>query len=359
MVVTYRRLAVGAIAALAVAGCTATHANRGLSPSPTSSPAQRAAVGTSTDSVVVAAGVGLDVVLYRVAEDHVAHVVATLRPPSTGAPFAAQEISLTAGSRPDACVLWHTQHEARLLCYPFGRNPTAVLERTVDATKQSVQGISLSGDGTRVAWIEAPHAAASDDSSNDRVLVTARFAHGVVTERHEELVYPDSSSSAAPCQWPFATSWLGRTRVLLSCSGEDDANGGYVIADVAMDGHAAALVEHHLGRFNQFVGLSAYTPTQALAIENEYCNITCPDHKAPAAGRAVRVDLRTGVVTDVLGIAAAGRAVNNVLGGEHGVVYDTVPINGRGPTRTYLRLPGDRYGKPIEGLRGDVLAAQP
>jgi hypothetical protein len=357
VLVTHVRVGLAAIAILAVVGCTPAHVNRSTS---RSAPAVHRVVQTAApNSVVVAATVDVNVVLYRVGLDRVARSIATLLPPSTGAPFAAQEIALTAGGYPDACVLWGTQHEQRLLCYPFGGNPSGVLEATVDTTKDTLQGISLRGDGTRIAWIEAPHLSAIDDSSNDRVLVTAQFSHGALASRRQELVYPNRQNRGTPCQWPFETSWTGHEQVLLSCSGDNDANGGYVTVDVPLRGHGTPLVEHHSGRFNQYVGLRAYTPTEAVGVENEYCDITCPDGKAPEAGRAVRVNLRTGAVTEVLGYAAPRRDVISVLGGNDGVVYVTAPTSGHGPIRTYLRLPADPHGKRITGLGGDVLAAQP
>ena len=205
----------------------------------------------------------------------------------------------------------------------------------------------------------APHASAQDDSSNDRVLVTARLLNDVLTARRDDLVYSSRSDTGAGCRWPFESSWVRPTQVLLSCSGDNDANGGYVITNVPPRGSTRTLVEHHRGRFNQYVGLTAYSQTQALAVENQYCAIECPDHKAPESARAVRVDLRTGAVTDVLATALPGREVTAVLGGRDGVIYTTAPTSGRGPTRTYLRRADDPRGKIITGLKGDVEAAQP
>ncbi len=325
------------------------------SPHVASPPSAAAPSAGQGDSVVVATDGPLadGVALARIGPDRIAHDLGRLRPPPIGSAVAAQEVSLSAGDAPQACVLWSAQHVRALQCYSFG-DGKGVTVAGADTSQSEMFGLSLSPDGSHLAWITQPHLTANGGEYD---LVTAHYAGGVLTDRHDDVVFSDRGGE---CRYPFSASWLADDRVVMACSGANDASGGYAVQTLPVRAAAVPLRQRHRGRFNQYVELVAYSPTEALAVENQYCAITCADGKPRERSRAVRLDLRTGDVTKVVGFAAQGRTLVIVTGGSHGIIYTTAAQDPPyGQERAYLERPRDGVGTLIRGLTGSVLAAQP
>ena len=330
-------------------------AHASSSPHAASPPSAASPPAGKRDSVVVATdgAIADGVALARIGPDRIAHDLGRLRPPPIGSAVAAQEVSLSAGVAPQACVLWSAQHVRSLQCYPFG-DGKGVTVAGADTSQSEMFGMSLSADGSHLAWLAQPHLTANGGEYD---LVTAHYAGGILTDQHDDVVYSDRGGD---CRYPFSTSWLADDRVVMACSGANDASGGYAVQTLPVRAAAVPLLQRHRGRFNQFLDLVPYSPTEALAVENHYCAITCADGKPLEKPRAVRVDLRTGEVTSVVGFAAQGRRLGIVTGGSHGIIYTTAAQDPPyGQERAYLELPGDGVGTLIRGLTGSVLAAQP
>lgn len=295
--------------------------------------------------IYVLAAAGDDEALYRIGTDGVAHVVRGLDQPDSGAPFEVHDATLSAGPHPTACLLWSAQHDRRVLCYPFGSSkgtPVAAADPARDSQPDEIGAIAISSDGTRFAWVDVPQ----DQAQPEHVRTGTLGRSGLVTGR---VVSVEDTECA---NYVVSLAWRG-DGLVLECNGENDAAGGY--ASLPVHGKGAYLDEHHPDPYNEYRGQLSVQGSSAIGIENEYCEITCEDGKPSAPFRAVRWDLTTGRVRDVLVTPAPGRSVVAVWGGPDGLVYETEGTNDR---RLYVRMPGQRVGTRVTGVK-EIDTAQP
>lgn len=81
------------------------------------------------------------------------------------------------------------------------------------------------------------------------------------------------------------------------------------------------------------------------------------NHPEPReAARAVRVDLDSGRVRDVVAFPRQGRDVLSVSGGPHAALYVTAAVTGEDVIIS-VRYAGEERGAPVEGLPAQVEAA--
>ncbi len=138
-------------ASISPSATSSAHASS--SPHAASPPSAASPPAGKRDSVVVATdgAIADGVALARIGPDRIAHDLGRLRPPPIGSAVAAQEVSLSAGVAPQACVLWSAQHVRSLQCYPFG-DGKGVTVAGADTSQSEMFGMSLSADGSHLAW---------------------------------------------------------------------------------------------------------------------------------------------------------------------------------------------------------------
>lgn len=343
-----------AVSLLLVAGCG--HAAPATRPSPTPSATTTPSPAAPVRAVVVAADRGkAGVTLYTIGADRHATEVVTVPPPSGTS--AATDVSLSSGATPDVCVAWSVRSEertAQLWCYAYGsttghRIPTGV---AADGT------VALRADGRALAWTEHP----SSGGRDDQAFVVADYRDGTVSgERRRATYSEDGTASRFGCDgtWVVGAAWIDARRLLLECNGENDDPGGLAVQDATSPAAGRHVPDQDVQPpYNYLRQARSADGTTALALQGEWCEIECPGGKPRVADRAVRVDLATGRVVEVVATPAPGRGVVSVSGGARGVVYVTEGDTG---TRTYLRLPGEAHGTIVAGLADDVkdVVAQP
>lgn len=301
-----------------------------------------------------AQGVGL----YRVGADRKATPFALLAPP-TGAEVRSVTLG---GPGPDVCVVWGKRGDdgsgtaSELRCYVDGDTEGV----PVPVTGEPDLGAELSADGKQLVWTAHPTPDGPDYTPDDQDLVTASFDQGRVGDVRRYAVYVTGGgpSTDVGCLQVVGVAWAGQ-QLLLECSGDNDYPGGLLLQGPEPGSHPTKVPDEEVvPPYNYLTRVGAAATSTALAIQGEYCEIECLDHLPPASRRAVRVDLATGRVLEVIATALPGRSVTSVSGGPRGVVYVTA---GRGGTRAYLRLPGEKHGVLVTGLPADVegIVAQP
>lgn len=288
------------------------------SPRPSASPAPSAPPG-----LVVAVAHGTVVDLTRVDTDRVATVERTLKAPAEG--LVAGDVTLTAGARPEACVLWVLGESAdtsgaQIRCY----GADDVTGERVDV-ERPVADVALTPDGTRLAWLGR---LVENDTG---------YRESCIADRTRAVLRGTRCVSSAEYGYVTELSWLDAARLLVQrTTGDNDDPGHPAVVDVVVDEERQVTPE-------ELVLTSRYDLTSALARDGD---------------RGVRFDLSTGKVLQVVATAAEGRRLDGLSGGPAGVVYVT---RGRDDVRVYLRLPGESRGVPVEGLPTEVelAVAQP
>jgi hypothetical protein len=314
--------------------------------------------------------------LYRVGADRRAVQVATVGPPP-GRFFSAYGMTLSAGSSPVLCVVWSGdepegdgsgQESAR--CYAWGDRDGFALP-----VEGAVSDVALRDDGRAVAWTTSVNQGDEHTSHYDLVLADldvgrteSRVTHQrTFVTQSEEL--PAGATALGCADTVGLGTWAGADRLLLQAWGENDFP-GELFTHTATAPAAGSTPECRVIRepghrvadgYNFFRSVAGGDASSFLAIEGQYCEITCSDHRQPAAPRAVRVDLRSGRVLDVVASPAAGRSIQLVSGGRDGVLYASVSQRSFNGMRVYLRWPGEKHGTLITGLPADLerVVAQP
>lgn len=350
---------VAVLALLALAACSSDPAPRRAAPPASPAPATSAAAPSpSTVPSASAAGVlaltvlrdsgGLE--LYRLdRRTRVATLDRVLAPPQEGA-----EVLDAAVTRSQLCATWHVGEgelhddpRTALVCYQTGSSQG----RAVTGAEQPVE-LALTPDGGRVAW-------AQFSPGENQVVATARLRAGVLSEQRRFLSRADQPETGERAFTGTAVqhlAWIDDGELALSTLVESDDGPDLLRFDVAAPGDRGWLDEgvrvpvpdEDYLTYDSAVPLDRST---ALAVERgSYMD------DDPPPSRAVRIDLRTGRVLQVLATAAEGRDVIGVSGSLDAVVYLTA--GGRpGSAKTYLRLAGEARGTPVSGLPSDVVQA--
>ena len=347
------RLVVPVVLVLALAGCTSGTASPAAHVSPSAVVSPAASPPTQALVVAVTRNDHPGVWLYRVGADRVARHLSTIAPPR-GRFFSTYGLSLSAGQRPDVCVIWTGDEpegdgdgEEATYCYPASQ---PVGHRI--PVEGQVDELALDATGTRLFWSTSD----AESGATAKGFVAAYSAGRVSAER----------SFALDCSnYLLAALWDGRDRLVLHCTSGDSDDPGFL----ALQGISPSLgpltkipEPSHVGAgYNTFVHPGGVSAGGVLALEGQQCDLSCPGGGTGLASRAVRLDVRTGRVLEVIATPARGRSLWNVTGGPHGFVYVTISNGPRVDMRAYVRWPGERHGTPITGLPSDVeeVVAQP
>lgn len=268
-----------------------------------------------------------------------------LAPPTAGA--EALDVAL---SSTQVCATWHVGEgepfddpRMSLVCYPSGSSTGSVVEGTTRPFD-----LALSEDGTRLAW-------AQYDQGENQVLNTARLIDGVLSAPRRFLARADQPETGERAFTGTAVqdlAWVEDGVLAVSTGVESDDGPDLLRLDVASprtrgwldDGQAVPVSTAGYLTYDSVVSVDGGT---ALAVERG----SYLDEQRPPS-RAVRVDLATGRVLEVLATAAEGRDMRGVSGSRDAVVYVTAELDE--PLKPYLRLAGERRGTPITGLPADA-----
>ena len=293
--------------------------------------------------------------LYRVGDDRAATHVATVPPPVRGA--SVRGFTLSAGPSPDVCATWVSESEESVVlrCGSWGDLAGAQVP-----TQHEPADVSLRADGARLAWTEDSR----DPETYLQELVVASYRHGEVSgaQRYVTSGTGPEGRLAVDCgEQVFQPVWAGEDALLGEGPGMNDLPGFQYRIELGERRPTCTQVPEpdHAGRDGRYFTSPSWSDGRSfLAIEGEWCELECPAGRAPSPRRAVRVDLTTGRLIEVIATPADGRRVRSVTGGEHGFVYVT---EGSHDTRVYLRWPGERRGTRVTGLPADALhlRAQP
>jgi hypothetical protein len=337
--------------AAALASCTSGTPEPTASASPT--PSATTTQVSSSRSLLLAVTrkdeEGIDV--YRVDDKRRAVRIGRIDPPVGHGPRYA--VTVGGGLSPDVCVLWgefpvttDAGGAESAYCYPGGRGPGTPVARG-----GSFGTIALDPTGKHLFWSTVGEAEENEGG------VVADYSLGTVAhQRHFDF----------DCERHLlAAAWAGPTRLVVHCTSGDNDDPGELSTFELGGATASAAPGRQVGDEEQLGTPAPWDGTTVLAVERQ-CDARCQEALKTSdvvgrQARVVRVDLRTGRVVEVVATAAAGRFVDVVTGGPHGVVYGTRPESSYSPLKAYLRWPGEKHGVPITGLPADVerLVAQP
>lgn len=348
---------VSVLLALALAACS-----NGASPRPRPTPSTPTPTPTSAALPVLAVHDGGGITLYRATAKHGLTWVAALDPPAYG--DEAKSVTLSAGDAPDACVVWlrgmddDDKAVRTVVCYPYG----STAGRAVAGITGRPTSVALRPDGRALAWLTT----SGSPSYQIDVVVGDRDGDAVTNVRRivpDPKRPPGKEGCCMILKGPESLAWSGDA-LLLSIEGQDDEGGGLALmpldpASVARGWIAGArpiAVPRNAQGYAYYDTVVAADRRTALAVERGQGFF---DEDQRVHGRAVRIDLATARVVEVVATPATGRAVTEVSGGARGIAYTTEAVFG-GPTTYYLRLPGEAHGTPLRGLpvttSGAVLA---
>lgn len=342
-------------ALLLLTACSAEPASRAAAPTPgTPAPATPTAAASPSAApsadpsgllVAVVRGKG-GLELHRVSRTtRAATLERVLAPPAAGA--TALDVS---GSPAQLCATWYVgagepfeQERTALVCYPEGSSsgtPVSGPARPVE--------VALSADGTSIAWADL-------DRGENQVLSTARIADGVLSGPRRHLAragQPETGERAFTGTAVQDLAWIDEDELAISTGAESDDGPALLRFDVDAAGGGGWLddgrpVEVRTKGYQTYDSVVSVDGPTALAVERGgYLDEAAPPQ------RAVRIDLVSGRVLEVLATAAGDRLVTGVSGGAQAVVYLTG--SGPGPVRTYLRLAGESRGTTVTGLPADT-----
>ena len=278
--------------------------------------------------------------------------------------------SLSAGSNPTVCAVWRldpkpepttTDISSSLTCYAPG-SPTGV---KVDVARAEPVNVAVRADGRAVAW------STFADEANGRIDVAS--LDGVrINEVRSFLADPTRPEGSGEASFTGRSvgylAWLGDDELGVSQGNQSDDDSGLTRFDVAPGSSTGWARAPHIRVARSVdsifdVVVSPPVDGAVLAVDRPYWLLEEDELAKRPAPRAVRVDLRTGQVRDVVAFPAAGREVTSVSGGARGVLYVTQERDSRRDDLrdrqvvVSVRYPDEARGQPLTGLPSDVLAA--
>jgi hypothetical protein len=294
------------------------------------------------------------VTLYRVDEARHATRLQIVSKPAWAE--LADGVQQSAGSKAPLCVLYSAlnpdadfRHET--WCYQLG----------------SPAGYQLPLGGRPVAAVSSDGRtllAVSQLADQTRELTVNRL-HGHTTTTEHTVNLDDQRDGGCDVA---AAAWAGGPTVTLECTGVDNDWPVWVEQDLealtsgAIPGDGTELkpsgpLAKGYDAFSQMTPLDANTAVALLRVNlrcGELYDTVCPADTPKS--KAVRVDLHTGRVLEIVAVAAAERTITSVSGGDHGIVYVT---EGGNPSskRVYVRWPGEKHGTRVVGLPAQFDAA--
>lgn len=353
---SHRRIVIALLLTALLPGCSSGQRAPATPEAKSSRPAKVAPAPAreGRQAIVLAVLTSKRLALYEVQQGmRTVRRVRNLRPPYS--PTRPVDVSLTSAADPTVCALWDAaargEHaDTTLVCYAPGDQKGDV----VGEAEPGPFAVARDEDGTRLAW---------DDGigeGNGTVSVGRLDGTQVVDLSWWPADQDRPPGYASFTGWTVAElAFAGMTpTVVVSGGAQSDDGSGLLLLDTSKP--SAEWLGQTLPvpvRFKR-EGLRVYAEARsadsdsALAIldQNEFWPL---DDQA-VGSRAVRVDLRTGAVLDIISTPLPGRNVVGVSGGPRGVAYVTRTHVGRDP-RFYLRYPGEERGAPLEGLPADTV----
>jgi hypothetical protein len=292
------------------------------------------------------------VTLYRVTQDRVAHKLRTIdAEPGFGLVLS---VTMTDAADPLTCVVHSTDtfdgSEQRLQtrCYPLHDEHGYELPL-------GQESIALSRDGRRLLSLTDVQVG---DPPPPRTLYLSRLHDQTSTQ----VADASADNAPDPCDEVMHVAWAGEPSVVVECTAVDYYPEHTVVQnlDAVISGQALGTGAplHPTGPLAKgYDWFSDVTPLDATTgVGKIFLNIPChegepcPIHNPPRT-KVVRLDLRTGRVLEVVGVAADVRVLGDVSGGRRGIVYETE--GNAGDKRVYVRWPGEKHGTRVSGLPSD------
>lgn len=354
-------LARGVLSLLVLAGCA--------SQSESGSPDGARSATPKSDSTGLVVAVIRDtgaLELYNIDHGRHAHLLRTLKSPL--GTEQARQVTLASGPNPRVCGIFLGQEgndspgPSSIACYQGTTLPTVIRrsENGDPATKDidSFTALSIRPDGRALVWLDSAYQQQTD-------LFVAELDSGAVSNARRIVTSPETPGGRGSASQVDAeatsVAWAG-SKILMFVLDRGDAVGLRV---QPVDEHAehegwlssGRLVSPSDPGFAYFDRVTSADASSALAVEGG------PSWRESRLTRAVRLDLATGRVIDVIASPAIGRGMLNVSGGDFGIVYTTGISLATGVTdeRFYLKFPGDAHGQPILDLPSGTrrVVAQP
>ena len=285
--------------------------------------------------------------LYRIDEHRRAVRLRTLVKPAW-ADYVGS-IQLTSGPDPSMCLVSSAftadsefRHEVR--CFAPGDE---------SGKAQPLSGkmqIALSRDGRTLISV-------SDTALDARVIEVSTLHDGRSTVRGRVVITRDNDETAPDCPTVDGVTWAGDADLLLQCVPDADTAPNVIVQNLdallagAPPGAGKALrptgpLAKGYDSLSHVMPLDAETAVAVMSV-----NISCPEGE-PCPGtrpepKAVRLNLHTGHVLEVVATALPDRRLTGVGGGADGLVYVTEDTDDK---RVYVRWPGERHGALVSGL---------
>lgn len=286
------------------------------------------------------------VTLYRVDQQRRAKKLRTLRKPAWA--NVVDAVQQSAEVNPPLCLLYSSWEDPSI---DFRHETWCFDPNTTEGRELPLAGrlaAAFAADGRTLL-------AVSDTADQTRELTVNRLRAGRwTTEATVNLI----DQRDGGCDVVDAV-WAGGPSVTLECPGVDNDYSVFVeqnltqLTSGAVPGDGTELrprgpLAKGYDAFSDVTPLDADTAIALLQVNRrcgEWYGTVCPPG-IPRA-KAVRLDLHTGRVLEVVAVAATDRSLVAVSGGSHGLVYVTEGARG---SRVYVRWPGEKHGTPVVGL---------
>jgi hypothetical protein len=334
---------------LLLSACTGGSSTPTARPSATVRPSH-----ASAQTGIVVAVDGVDLSLFYVGRDRVAHIAETLAPPQDF--YESHGVAISAGTRPTTCVLWSAQHTREIWCYPYG-DTIGSLVVGADSSRSDIDAFALNPAGDRLAWAERPNLDAEGNDADDQDVVVAHLTgRTTVGEQRVPTFRPDGRGALGCRYFQVQQIAFAGQDLLLSCRLPDD---DLVLQHLPAVRPGVPIPKRNRAPYNELIGIGSGTSRAAYALEGVLCDGD-QDCAPGVSNRAVRFDPQSGEILDVIATPAAERELSYVSGGPSGEVYVTAGENG-GQERLYWRQPGEKHGVLVTGLPTDAqgVVAQP
>ena len=289
--------------------------------------------------------------LYRLGEGHRATALRVIQTPAWVS--RVDGVQLDAREDPEVCLLllgFEPDNRARreTWCYPPG-GPTGHLLPLDGMSDQA-----LSSDGSELVSYKLDEFGEEEPAA----LVFSQRSGTTFSPTYTVVLDPDQRPKECHVD---GVVWAGGDNLVLGCLASGDDPSTYVVQSIAAIKSGATPGAGRTLRptgplakgYDWFSRMTVLDDRTALAtmkityhcgeMEGTVCSPNLPPPKA------VRLDLRTGEVLEVVAFAAKDRDLVDVSGGRHGLLYVT---EGGSPLskKVYARWPGEPKSQLVTGL---------
>lgn len=333
------RLAVALLSVLATFSCTSSDAKPEATP--TAKPNQMV--------IAIAEWRRGSVTLYRVSQDRRAQKLRTISA-APGYEYVTA-IQMTQDEDPLTCIVHSgttADYDTRLQtrCYPPG-----------DAEGYELplgqRFLGLARDGSRLLSL-----------SDMGIGAPPPPRHLYLSRLHDRTSTPVSSTEVKqapePCSDVWGLAWAGDGDVVLECAAvaEDPPHTVVQSVEAIFAGQEPGTGTVLRPRGPLAKGYDWFGHVKPLDKDTGLARMffdipchegdPCPSHAPWPEPKAVRLDLHTGEVLEIVAVAAKGRSLGDLSGGTHGIVYQT--DEGGQNKWVYVRWPGEKHGTRVSGL---------